>query len=76
MTDDPRKRLKMLADRMFDRMDIPTVNLVNAFASGMIMLSIWNANNLSKPEEVKEPDVEDLMVKILVKIIERGCEKR
>jgi len=76
MTDDPRKRLKILADRMIDRMDIPTVNLVNAFASGMIMLSIWNANNFSKPEEVKEPDVEELLVKILVKIIERGCEKR
>ena len=76
MTDDPKKRLKMLADRMIDRMDVPTVNLLSTFASGMIMFSMWNANNFSKPEEAKEPDVEDLLVKILVKIIERGCEKR
>ena len=76
MTDDPKKRLKMLAERMIDRMDVPTVNLLSAFASGMIMFSMWNANNFSEPEEAKETDVEDLLVKILVKIIERGCEKR
>lgn len=76
MTDESsRKKLKEKVEWLIDNMDIPTVKLLSAFMNGMIVMSVWDANNFTKPTEVKT-DIEDILAKMLVKIIEKASEKR
>lgn len=76
MTDESsRKKLKEKVEWLIDNMDIPTVKLLSAFMNGMIVMSMWDANNFTKPTEVKT-DIEDILAKMLVKIIEKASEKR
>ena len=70
MTDD-RERLKEMVSKIIDKTDISIVKLISVFMSGMILLSLWDANNFTKPTETRT-DVEDVLVKMLVKIITKG----
>ena len=71
MTDESsRKKLKEKVEWLIDNMDIPTVKLMSAFINGMIVMSMWDANNFTKPTEART-DIEDILVKMLVKITER-----
>ena len=70
MTDD-RERLKEMVSKIIDKTDISIVKLISVFMSGMILLSLWDANNITEPTETRT-DVEDVLVKLLVKIITKG----